>query len=243
VSGFFYNLGKSLGPQIRRGRWIWQSLTGSEEDAAKLEREVGRDIANEIGRRARLDADPQTASMLNETGGRLAECLINKRYKFSFQSLEAGTANAFALPGGFIFISRPLIEVCERNVDEIAFILGHEMGHVVRGHAINRIITNSAVAAAVSATAWRGLAGAWLQKVGMQFLESAYSQEQELEADEVAARLIIATGYNRNAPEVLLSRLAGLKRDNIELNIGKYFSSHPAFAERVENIRRILRGE
>jgi len=242
VSGFFYNLGKSLGPQIRRGRWIWQSLTGSEEDAAKLECEVGRDLANEIRQRARLDADPQTASMLNETGGRLARCLTNKRYKFSFQSLEGRAANAFALPGGFIFISRSLIELCERNTDEIAFILGHEMGHIVRGHAINRIITNSAVAA-VSATAWRGLAGAWLQKVGMQFLESAYSQEQELEADELAARLIMTADYNRDAPKVLLSRLAGLKRDNIELNIGKYFSSHPAFAERVENIRRILRGK
>ncbi len=242
MSGFFYNLGRALGPQIRRGKWIWQSLAGNEEDAAKLEREVGRDLANEIRQRARLDADPQTANMLNETGGRLARCLTNERYKFRFQSLEGGAANAFALPGGFIFISRSLIELCERNTDEIAFILGHEMGHIVRGHAINRIITNSA-AAAVGAAAWRGPAGAWLQKVGVQFLESAYSQEQELEADELAARLIMAADYNRDAPKVLLSRLAGLKRDNIELEVGKYFSSHPAFDERVENIRRILRGK
>jgi predicted Zn-dependent protease len=241
VSGFFYNLGRALGPQIRRGKWIWQSLTGSEEDAAKLEREVGRDIANEIRRRAKLDTDPQIARVLNETGARLADCLTNKRYKFSVQSLAGGTANAFALPGGFIFVNRSLIELCERNMDEVAFILGHEMGHVVRGHAINRIITNSAVTA-VGAAAWRGLAGAWLQKVGLQFLQSAYSREQELEADELAARLIVAAGYNREAPEVVLSRLAGLKRDNIELAVGKYFSSHPAFGERVENIRHILHG-
>ncbi len=241
MGGFFYNLGRTLGPQIRRGKWIWQSVTGSEEDAAKLEREVGRDLANEIKRRAELDTDPQIAKMLNETGLRLAGNLTNKRYKFSFQSLAAGTANAFALPGGFIFVNRSLVELCGRNADEIAFILGHEMGHVVRGHAINRIITNLAVTAAAGAAAWRGLTGAWLQKAGVQFLESAYSQEQELEADEVAVRLITAADYNRDAPEVLLSRLAELKRNSIELNIGKYFSSHPSLEKRVENIRRILR--
>jgi predicted Zn-dependent protease len=241
VGGFFYNLGRAAGPTIRRGKWIWQSLTGSEEEAAKLEYEVGKDLANEIRRRATFDEDPQIARMLNETGTRLAGCLTNKRYKFSFQSLAGGAPNAFALPGGFIFVNRPLIELCERNADETAFILGHEMGHVVRGHAIKRIITNSAVVAATSAAAWRGFAGAWLQKVGLQFLQSAYSREQELEADELAARLIIAAGYNRDAPEVLLARLAGLRRDNIELDLGKYFSSHPAFDERVENIQRILR--
>ena len=54
VSGFFYNLGKAFGPQVRNARWVWLSTTGTEAEAIKVEREVGQDLAREIRRQLRL---------------------------------------------------------------------------------------------------------------------------------------------------------------------------------------------
>ena len=55
MSGLFYNLGRMVGPKVRKAKWIWQSMTGSEADAIKMENEVGRDLAREIRKQLELD--------------------------------------------------------------------------------------------------------------------------------------------------------------------------------------------
>ena len=139
-------MGRMLSPHVRNAKWVWQSMTGSEADAMRIEREVGRDLACGIRQQLKLDPDPQIAHLLNEAGSRLAGRVANKLRTFSFEAFEGSEPNAFALPGGYIFVSRSLVELCTRNQDEVAFILGHEMSHVIRGHAMNRIIANSAIA-------------------------------------------------------------------------------------------------
>ena len=76
-------------------------------------------------------------------GTRLTKRVVNKQRKFSFEIIEGTELNAFALPGGFIFVTEPILKLCEYNADEIAFILSHEMAHVIRGHAMERIISST----------------------------------------------------------------------------------------------------
>lgn len=236
MSGLFYNLGKMLSPHVRNARWVWQSMTGSEADAMRLERNIGRDLACGIRQQLKLDSDPQIAHLLNEAGSRLAGCVANKLRTFSFETFEGGEPNAFALPGGYIFVSRSLVELCTRNQDEVAFILGHEMSHVIRGHAMNRIIANSAIALWSRFISARGPITGLLNQVGVRLLESSYSQELEMEADKLGALLVAAAGYNPKAPAVLLSRLAKLSPSGVESNSGHYFSSHPSFNLRIQNV-------
>jgi len=236
VSGLFYNMGRMLGPHVRKARWVWQSMTGNEIDAIRLEHDVGRDLACGIRQQLKLDPDPQIAQLLNEVGSRLAGCVANKLRTFGFETFEGGEPNAFALPGGYIFVSRSLVELCERNRDEVAFILGHEMSHVIRGHAMDRIIANSAISLGTKFTSVRGLLTGLLSKVGVRFLESSYSQELEMEADKLGVRLVVAAGYNPKASAVLLSRLAKLNPSGLESNFGHYFSSHPSINLRIQNI-------
>ncbi len=236
MSGLFYQLGRMLGPQVRKARWVWQSMAGDEADAIRLEREVGSDLARGIRQQLKLDPDPQIAHLLNEVGSRLARCVANKLRSFGFEALEGGQPNAFALPGGYIFVTRSLLELCERNPDEIAFIVGHEMGHVIRGHAMDRIITNSAISLGTKITSVRGPITGLLNKVGIKLLESSYSQDLEMEADKLGVRLVAAAGYNAKAAAVMLSRLAKLNPSGAESNLGHYFSSHPAINLRIKNI-------
>ena len=239
MGSLFYNLGKKVGPKVRRAKWIWQSITASEVEIIKAEYEVGRDLATEIRNRLEIDTYPKAGQMLNKVGRDLSACVANELRIFSFEVIKGNKPNAFALPGGFIFVTRSLLDLCDWKTDEIAFILGHEMAHVIRGHAMDRIITNSAIAVGSRTAHIRGLLASWLGRVGVKFLQSAYSQDTELEADKLGARLIAAAGYDSHAPIQLLSRLSKLKQSHDQSILGNYFSSHPNFDTRINNLDRL----
>ncbi|MBN2594810.1 MAG: M48 family metallopeptidase [Sedimentisphaerales bacterium] len=241
MSGLFYNLGRKVGPKVRKARWMWQTFTGSEADAIKVEYEVGLDLTREIRQQLGRSREPQTDQMLKEIGNRLAERVANKSRRFNFETVNGPKPNAFALPGGFIFVTKSLVELCRYDQNEIACILGHEMAHIIRGHAMNRIVSNSAIAAVSRAAPIRGALSGWLRKVGVQFLESAYSKDLESEADRLGVRLVAAAGYEPAACVQLFSRLAELKSPPNEFDLGSYFSSHPPFKVRIENIKHQLR--
>jgi predicted Zn-dependent protease len=241
LGGLFYNLGRKVGPKVRKAKWMWQSIAGSESDAIKAEYEVGLDLAREIRRQLGHEQQLETDKILNEIGGRLASCVANKLRKFNFETFKSPEPNAFALPGGFVFATQSLVELCRYDHDEIACILGHEMAHIMRGHAMNRIVSNSAIAAVSRAAPIRGALSGWLRRVGVQFLESAYSQDMESEADRLGVRLVAAAGYDPAACLQLFSRLAELKSHPDQFDPGSYFSSHPPFKVRIDNIKRQLR--
>jgi predicted Zn-dependent protease len=240
AGSLFYNLGRKIGPKVRKARWMWESLTGTEADAIRLEHSVGLDLAHEAGKQLEIDPDSRTRDVLEETGRRLSMCVANRLRSFRFAGFQGGQPNAFALPGGFIFVGRPMLELCRWNQDEIAFILAHEMAHVIRRHAIERIVTNSAVSVASRAAPAGGVLGAWLRNVGIRFLETAYSRDQELEADKLGVCLAAAAGYEPQAATELLARLASLNSPANPVDLGEYFSTHPSSEIRIKSIRHYL---
>jgi len=240
LSGLFYSLGRMAGPKIRKVKWMWKSMTGTEADAIKQENEVGRDLANEIRSRLEIDKNPKTLKILSDSAPRLAACVANRFRTFSFESIISSEPNAFALPGGFIFVTNSLFELCQWNQDEVAFILAHEMGHVIRGHAMNRIMSNFAITAASRAVPVRGAITGWIKKVGVQYLESAYSQDMESQADKLAVLLIDSAGFKPDASIKLLRRLEEMKSPEQESKVGSYFSTHPPYWQRIRDIEKVL---
>lgn len=241
MAGFFYNLGRRLGPQVRKGKWFWHSLTGTKAEILQAEYEVGRDLHDEIRRQTESEPDPELRALLNDIGAKLAGRLHDKRRRFRFEAIKGADPNAFALPGGFIFLTGPLGRLCRDESDELAFILAHEMGHVVRGHARDRILARYAISAAARTPAARHLAAGMIKQLGIQFLENAYAHNLELQADEFAIRLADAAGYDPAAGVTLLSRLDEWQSRHAGLRLGSYFSSHPPFAERIAHLRRFCR--
>jgi beta-barrel assembly-enhancing protease len=238
MAGFFYNLGRMVGTNMRKANWAYRSLAGTEEEAAQAEVAVGRDLARAFIEQAEVDRDPAVEALLADLGGRLVAALRRSRYPFQFRCVLAPERNAFALPGGFIFVTRPLLHLCQGDRDELAFVLGHE---VVQRHAIDRIMASSVLHAAVGrVTLAGGVFGQGLASLAASLLSQGYSQEQELEADQVGARLSAAAGFDASAAVRLLDRLAGASGDLAGLS--KYFSSHPPFHVRIGHIKRALRG-
>ena len=198
-------------------------------------------MARAFDRAARFDDDPQRLQFLAQITKRLTDRLTNKQRRWRTAIILEDEPGAFALPGGFVYLTRPLLELCDFDEDEIACVVGHEMGHVVHGHAMERITNQLLTSAAARATSIPGgLLSQWILSTGMKLLHSAYSQDQEFDADEFGARLAAAAGYDPRAAIHAFERLQGLETEG-ELPLAQYFSSHPPLAERIERLRGLIR--
>jgi predicted Zn-dependent protease len=238
MAGFLYQLGKLLGPKVRKAKWVLRSLTGTEAEAIQAEFEVGRDLAQAVAREMEREQDPDVSRLLSDVGGRLASRVKNKHRRFVFSAVGAAEANAFALPGGFIWVTRPLLELCGSNPDEVAFILGHEMGHVICKHAMDRLMANSVLDTALRVVPIGGLVGSQVGGFVLSLLKQRYSQDQELEADQLGVRLARSAGFEPAAAIRLLDRLK--QKSGEDQAIAEYFSSHPPFDLRIANLRQLL---
>ncbi len=222
--------GNELGRRARTGwrqaRWIWTTMFGGEEQIIRAEREFGQEIAREFLRAHPGGAEDReaTAAVASKLTAKVAQ-----PWQFSVQVIAGEEENAYALPGGYIFVTSSLLRLCERDEQEIAFILSHEMAHVLLAHARERYLAGAFLSAVASRTPAFGHLLAQLVKQG-------YSRDQELEADRKAAALAKAAGFDPAAAVRLLARLERAGRGSNELD--EYFSSHPPFAERIEALRR-----
>ncbi len=233
MSGFFYNLGRRLAPQVLKAQWIGAALTGTEDERIKAEFRMGASLAKAFARNVRLDPDPVPARRLRDIGTRLAARLRNRERSFRIACMQFPEVNALAFPGGFIYVSRSLIDLCGNSNDELAFTVAHEMGHVVRGHAARRFLTDSVLRtlAARTRTAAAGARGQALIALLTKLLQKNYSQGQETEADRFAVHLTASAGFDPAAASAFLRRLADVSHTPSAL--GQYFSSHPSLAVRV----------
>ena len=241
MDDFFFRLGRKAGAGMRKGKWILASLTAGEAEALEAEYQAGCDLARAFDRRSRFDEDSRSREFLAGIRGRLTERLNNKQRRWRVVSTQTEEVGAFALPGGFLYVTRPLLEMCRFDEDEVACVVGHEMGHVVHGHAMERVTSQILTTAATRAARIPGgLLTQWILGTGINLFHSAYSQDRELEADEFGARLAAAAGYD---PRGAIRALERLREEEAQdgLPLSEYFSSHPPLDVRIERLHGLIR--
>ncbi|HTY60868.1 MAG TPA: M48 family metallopeptidase [Acidobacteriota bacterium] len=223
--------GQSRKP-LRQAKWMWSSFTGTEDESIRAERDYGQECARAFAKQFSNSGSRTDQEFVANIGARLADAVRDPRRKFHFTVVGSTLANAFALPGGFIFITGSLLDLCEHDRNEIAFFLGHEIGHVLRGHAKDHLTANVFLNAV---TARLPAAGQMLRQV----ISKGYSRTLELEADQEAARLAAAAGFDARASILALNRLAQVSPD--ASGLAEYLSSHPPISERVRGLGKYLR--
>jgi predicted Zn-dependent protease len=231
MAKFLPRLGTWLGGQsrkpFRQAKWMWSWLAGTEAEAIQAEYEYGRECARQFAAQFSGKAPREKQEVVAAVGSKLAGAVKDRRRQFHFSLVRAAVSNAYALPGGFVFITEPLLDLCAQDPDELAFLLGHEMGHVLRGHARSQLTARTFLNAVTARLAGAGL-------MLRQLLNQGYSRELELEADGEGARLAAAAGFDPRAAARALQRLARGASGNAGLM--EYFSSHPPLAERVRKL-------
>jgi predicted Zn-dependent protease len=238
----FEAIGYALGKKAAQAKNTFDLVGGTEEESLRAEIRLGRDLAAALLERVPLVEENEVTRFAAEIGRWLAGYVKEKKLPFIVRVTAEREPNALALPGGSVFVSWPLLEMCQWQRDEIAFVLGHEMAHIVRQHALNRIVKDAALSLLLRQSSGRNAASAWLSNAGRQLLGRAYSRDDELEADVFAVALVRTAGGDALAGERLLERLAhGTSGQGVGM-AGEYLATHPPFIERVANLRARRRG-
>lgn len=215
----------------------------SQEDEAKLGAKQHKQIVKEFGG---VYKDPALARYISSLGGLLARTSELPDLKFTFTVLDSPIVNAFALPGGYVYVTRGLLALAG-NEAEVAGVLSHEIGHVTARHAAERY---GQTMAAKLATAGLGILfgdGPEVQAantVSVLALRS-WSRDQEHEADTLGVRYLTRGGFDPGAMASFLVKLQANSRLQAKLR-GKpgaadefsFLQTHPRTSDRIERAVR-----
>jgi predicted Zn-dependent protease len=208
------------------------------------EREVrmGRNIAEAVERKFKLAENQEIQSRIQSIGERIANVSNRQDVTYHFRVLDDEEVNAFALPGGYVYIFIGLLERLKTD-DEIAAVLAHEVGHIAARHSVKRL------QGALGLTALRILAAIGARDIdvhgnmdyALAQIMAGYSQEDEILADRLGVRYMKLAGYN---PEAALTVLKMMREKIWGSPIRPYrtIRSHPGFDERIAAVEREIYG-
>ncbi len=207
------------------------------------EAELGATLAVEARREVRLIEDPAAVATLNEIGRGLAEQADSTGRRYTFYLVDSPEVNAFAIPGGHVFVNRGLIERADQFA-ELAGVLGHEIAHVTERHGIEQLEKRQKTGLLVTLVYWvLGREPGALEQVAIQgggaALFAKYGRDAEREADERAVQTLATAGYD---PEGMATFFEDLLREQARRPtvVDQWFSTHPTSEERVRNARAMI---
>ena len=205
--------------------------------------ELGRQNAAEINAHVPIVTDPAVSDYIQTLGESIARKTSRADLDWHFYVVNTRQVNAFALPGGFVYVNRGLIESTD-HLDELTGTLGHEIGHVVERHSVKQMEkaqkANAGVAVVCTLTniCQSGLAQAAVQ-VGGTALFARYSRADELQADSEGVVNVARAGYDpQGIPdlfEVLLK-----EREYQPTKVEGWFADHPLEETRINRAKLLI---
>jgi len=229
--------------------FLWASSPFVKEVSAlsiEDERKMGEEFMAQVLAQLQLVDDPFVNEYINELGQYLIAPLETKSFPFHFYVIKDNTLNAFAAPGGHIFVFSGLIEAMDK-LDELAAVICHEIGHISARHLAQRLEQSKAIGLATLAGILAGMflggevAGAVMTgaiAAGMQ-AQLNYSREDERQADQLSYKYMVPTGFN---PGGMIQALNKIEKGSW-LGTGKipaYLLTHPTGPERMSNLEAML---
>ncbi len=226
-------------------------LTSARVDAQLLgafseeeEIELGRRAAEEMEQDLQLLDDGDIAAYISDLGQRLAEQSARPGIAYQFKVVDTAEFNAFALPGGFIYVHRGLIDAAD-DESELVGVLGHEIGHVVARHGAKQAqrATYANLGLSVLGSVLGNSARSQLGGLAAEMVTAGtfmkFGRDAEREADRLGVQNVVDAGYDPNGMMTFFEKLDGLRagRGNA---VERFFASHPEPAERVANVQDLV---
>jgi len=213
-----------------------------------LEKEMalGRQLAQEVRRQAKMLDDPIITEYVNRLGQNLVRN-SDARVPFTFEVIDGPEVNAFALPGGYIFVYTGLIKMADEE-DEFAGALAHEIAHVAARH-MTRNATKGQLAQigtiplGIALGGWGGFAARQAAGVGIPMSLLRFQRKDETEADYLGVQYMYAAGYDPNGAVSIFEKLEAMQRKDPSA-VSRLFATHPMDSDRIlktqEEIQKIL---
>jgi predicted Zn-dependent protease len=209
--------------------------------SAEQERRIGQEEAEKVEAQIGLLDDARLTAYLDALGQRLARESPRQDVAYRFHVVDMAEPNAFALPGGYVYVSRGLLALMNAE-DELAGVVGHEIAHVAARHSVQQMSRQGPIAALFGIAS--GIAGLVVPLAGdiiggigdltQGLIFAPYSRSQETEADRVGQDIAARAGWD---PAALSRALATLGREADLMSQTprrpSFFDSHPATPDRV----------
>lgn len=235
-------------------------ITGSKRAYAyswEQEKEIGRNADSEIVAQFGEYADEQVAEYVDKLSREILSAShlrredVPEKYRqteFTFRVLDSPVVNAFALPGGYVYVTRGLLAHLN-NEAQLAVVQGHEIGHVAARHASQRGLQQTigqvaVVGGAILGQELLGLPGESLLNLSSsaaQLLFLSYSRDNERESDKLGVEYAAMTGYAAEEGAEFFTSLKRISEQSGQ-SIPNMLSSHPDPGEREQNIPRMAQG-
>ncbi len=220
-----------------------QYTSMSPQEEVRIGRQEHPKVLAEFGGEAK---EPRARAYVQEIGQKVKGVSELAQQPFTFTLLDSDMVNAFALPGGYVYVTRGLLALADDEA-EVAGVLGHEVGHVTARHTAQRydramLGQLGAIAATIAGGILGGEAGAQLGQAVGGTLATAYvqgfSREQELEADRLGVRYLARAGYDPMAMASFLDALEGESRLRARLEgqkdtVPDWLRTHPRTKDRI----------
>jgi len=206
-----------------------------------IEKEIalGRQLAIEVEKQARMVDDPILAEYINRLGQNLARN-SDVALPVSFRLIESDEINAFTLPGGYVFLNTGLLKL-SANEAQLASVIAHELGHAAARHATRQATRNDLISAGTLPLAlmggWVGLAARQVTAAAVPMAFFRFSREFETEADLLGLEYLWKAGYDPGASVDLFEAVESTERRQPG-SVSQLFRSHPLTGDRIEKTQK-----
>jgi predicted Zn-dependent protease len=213
--------------------------------STQQEVQMGQDAAQQVNAQLPMVQDAYIQNYVNALGQRIASRTSRADLNWQFQVVNSDVVNAFALPGGFVYVNRGVLERAS-NMSEVAGVLGHEIEHVVRRHSVKQMEqaqganVGVGILCALTGVCQSGVAQAAIN-IGGTAVFAKFSREDEVQADEGGFNNVIRAGINPRGMLTLFQKLlAEEQQSGGGGNVSAWFSDHPGTSDRIADIQRML---
>ena len=218
-------------------------IAGACQVSVAQEDELGDEYARSIAAEVDILEDSATTAWLANLGTRLTSVADTENRDWHFYLVDDSTVNAFAVPGGHIFVHRGLIQHAG-NYSELAGVIGHEIAHVTMRHSVDQMRSRTrtgilvTVFCAVTSICSSSAARVAID-VGGQVLFAKYSRDDESQADSAAVGYLVAGGIDPRGIPAMFERLRAIRQVD-PTALDAWFGSHPLEESRVARTNALI---
>ena len=223
---------------------VYNPATGAKEYimiGTEQEVSIGNQVAAAVETKYKLSQDTAEIERVNSIGRRIAAVSDRQDLKYYFKVLDNKDINALSTPGGYVYVNSGLLE--KANDDEVAAVIGHEVGHIAARHSVQamqsqNLISAGAIVASIfvksSDSSRQAMQGA---SVALNLIMLGYSREDEFEADKLGVKYAYYAGFDPNGEVTFLEKLQRQEKGTPFDKTLVYLKSHPLYSERISKAR------
>lgn len=220
---------------------VYNPATGKNEFIlidTKSEVSLGKSLNQQIRKEFKVPDNPQLNNRLKNIGEKIAKVSDRQDLDYQFGVIEDKGLNAFSIPGGYVYVNTGLLNIA--NDDELAAVVGHEIGHVAARHSVKKLQTalGYEIIMSIAFSKTNSLDAAKALDVVFNLISLGYSRDDERLADKLGLKYAFKAGFNPRGMITLLHKL----EEDAKKQGGNYhlifLDSHPPLEERINNMNK-----